>query len=551
MQVRNIPLSDISPSPLNPRKTFDAEELLELANSIKENGLIQPITIRKTPKGAEHKYEIVCGERRYRACLINEMETIEAVVKELDDQQAFLCMVLENLQRREVDPLEEGAAIKHLYKEGGYKVAQIAKALGKSTSYVCDRIRLTNISDKFAALLRERVLWLIHLQEIAKLDKAQQEILYNACFTPEHISRWPQKILKMEDLAAMIDEHVMNAIETARFYPSDATFSACGACEGCKFNTATSPGKFGADNKPRCMKRELFLAKNMESVMRQAKKCGLPIVYVGTKEENASILEACAHYEIEPLALGNREYVLVPKEPNEEAFTDKEYYAKRLANYQSKKALFDDNLKDGTIIAVYEVSFNGNLSGVQKFLYNTPTDESGNMSAQSAYKVRSIDNLKRSLYESQEREQNDIIEGLRTLLHDSTYSANGSDLVNREEAILLAVLLKRMGYQFKKSIGLDFTASLDMETVLSIALQHKNEIFREYLKNTLSEESVCYAADLAKLLSALVDTVMPEQNSEMVKCISEKYDKKRTDIKANIEAIRVEMMQAEQAASKE
>lgn len=551
MQVRNIPISDITPSPLNPRKTFDAEELLELANSIKENGLIQPITLRKTPKGSEHKYEIVCGERRYRACLINEMETIEAVVKELDDKQAFLCMVLENLQRKEVDPLEEGAAIKHLYKEGGYKVAQIAKALGKSTSYVCDRIRLTNISDKFAALLRERVLWLIHLQEIAKLDKAQQEILYNACFTPEHISRWPQKILKMEELAAMIDEHVMNAIETARFSPIDATYSTCGACEGCKLNTATSPGRFGEANKPRCMKRELFLAKNMECVMRQSKKSGLPVVFVGTKEENADILAACEHYEIEPLALGNREYVLVPKEPNEEAFTDKEYYAKRLANYQSKKALFDDNLKDGTIIAVYEVSFNGNLSGVQKYLYNTPTDESGNMSAQSAYKVRSIDNLKRSLYETQEREQNDIIEGQRTMLHDSAYSANDTDLSSREEAILLAVLLKRMGYQFKKSIGLDFTASLDMETVLSIALQHKNEIFREYLKNTLSEESVCYAADLAKLLSALVDTAMPEQNSEMLKGISEKYEKKRTDIKANIEAIRVEMIQAEQAATEE
>lgn len=545
MQVRNIPISDITPSPLNPRKTFEADELLELANSIKENGLIQPITIRKTPKGSEHKFEIVCGERRYRACVINEMETIECVVKELDDKQAFLCMVLENLQRKEVDPLEEGAAIKHLYKEGGYKISQIAKALGKSGSYVRDRITLTNIIDKFASLLRERTLWLIHLQEIAKLDNSQQEILYEACFTPEHISRWPQKILKMEDLAAMIDEHVMNSLDTAKFSTSDPSYTTCGACEGCKLNTATSPQRFGDSNKPRCMKRELFLAKNREAVIRQAKKSGMPAIYVGTKEENTDILAACEAFGVEAIPLGNREYVVCPKAPNGEAFTDKEYYTKRLANYQAKKASFDDNIKDGTIMPVFEVSFNGNLSGEQKYLYNTPTDENGNISAQNAYKVKSIDSLKRTLYESMEKEQNDITEAQRVLLQDSTYSENGSALNDREESIMLAVMLKRMGYQFKKSIGIDLTTSLNMESVMEIALRYKNVILREYIKGALSEESVCYAADLGKLLSSLVETTMPEQNAEVVDKIKETYNKKREDLKSNIANIQSEINKVE------
>lgn len=548
MQVRNIPISDITPSPLNPRKTFEAEELLELANSIKENGLIQPITIRKTPKGSEHKFEIVCGERRYRACVINEMETIECVVKDLDDKQAFLCMVLENLQRKEVDPLEEGAAIKHLYKEGGYKISQIAKALGKSDSYVRDRVTLTNISDKFAALFRERTLWLIHLQEIAKLDKSQQEILFDACFTPEHISRWPQKILKMEDLAAMIDEHVMNSLDTAKFSLTDPSYTTCGACEGCKLNTATSPARFGNSNKPRCMKRELFLAKNREAVLRQAKKSGMPVVFVGTKEENADILAACETFGIEALPLGNREYVVCPKAPNEEAFTDKEYYAKRLANYQAKKASFDDNIKDGTIMPVFEVAFNGNLSGEQKYLYNTPTDENGNISAQNAYKVKSIDSLKRTLYESMEKEQNDITEAQRVLLQGSTYSADESTLNGKEESIMLAVMLKRMGYQFKKSIGLDLTTSLNMESVLEIALQHKNVILREFIKGALSEESVCYAADLGKLLATLVETTMPEQNAEAAGKIKETYDKKREDLKSSIAKFQSEINNAESNA---
>lgn len=551
MQVRNIPISEITPSPLNPRKTFDPTEIVELATSIKENGLIQPITLRKTPKGSEHKYEIVCGERRYRACLSNGMETIEAVVKDLDDKQAFVTMVLENLQRRDVDPLEEAAAIKHLYKEGGYKVAQIAKVLGKSSSFVADRIRLTNISDDFAALLRNKTLGLIHLQEIAKLDKEQQATLYAACFTPECIERWPQKVLKMELLASMIEEHVMNSLDKARFSPSDSSYTTCGSCEGCKLNTATFPKRFTDTDRPRCMKRELFYAKNLEAVARKAKASGLPVVYVGTPEENADILAACANQGIEPTPLGNREYVIVPKAPKEEAFSDKEYYAKRLANYESKKASFDDSLNDGTIIAVYEVSFNGNLSGEERYLYNAPADENGNVSAKSAYQARSIDKLKQSLHESEEQEQNEITEGFRIMLGESAYSSDNSDLTETETRIVLALMLKRMGYQFKKSIGIDFKTSLNMDEVLAMARKSMNAILREYLRMSLSEESVCYAADLGKLLGALTTEKFSEQAMEIREGIHADYEQKRNAIKDSINAFKAEMTASEAPATTE
>ena len=100
--VRNIPLTDITPSSLNPRKTFDQEALMELADNIKENGLIQPITVRKMPKGSDTRYEIVCGERRYRASQIAGMTEIQCIIKELDDKKAFAAMIIENLQRKDV-----------------------------------------------------------------------------------------------------------------------------------------------------------------------------------------------------------------------------------------------------------------------------------------------------------------------------------------------------------------------------------------------------------------------------------------------------------------
>ena len=97
MQVNEIKLSEIATSALNPRKTFDETELNELAQSIEANGLIQPVTVRKINGEDGKKYEIVCGERRFRAVTLLGKETIQAVVKDLDDKQAFACMVIENL----------------------------------------------------------------------------------------------------------------------------------------------------------------------------------------------------------------------------------------------------------------------------------------------------------------------------------------------------------------------------------------------------------------------------------------------------------------------
>ena len=188
MQVRNIALSEIIPSELNPRKTFNQEELEELAQSIKENGLIQPITLRKIGNKKDSKYEIVCGERRFRACQLIGTKDIQAVVKELNDKQAFACMIIENLQRKDIDPMEEAAALNRLYAEGTITVVEMAKMLGKSTSFVSGRIQLHNTIEPFVKLMRDGVLVLTHLLDICKLPAEQQQTLYDSCFTEEAAS---------------------------------------------------------------------------------------------------------------------------------------------------------------------------------------------------------------------------------------------------------------------------------------------------------------------------------------------------------------------------
>ena len=520
MQVKNILLSEITPSALNPRKTFDADEIQELAKSIKENGLIQPITIRKAPKGSEFKYEIVCGERRFRACTYLGMETIEAVVKPLDDKQAFVCMVLENLQRRDIDPLEEAAAIQHLYKEGKCTIAEIGKLLGKSNTFVNDRIRLNNIIPEFAELLKNKILGIFHLLHIAKLPKEQQHTLYDTCFQPEHIARWTEKILKPEILYALIDEHVMNALCKARFNPADTTYNTCGSCEGCKFNTASSPKRFNDTDHPRCMKREFFLAKNREAVIRQGKISDLPIVYAGTAEENAELINAAKEMGLDPQPLGNREYIVLPAAPKEESYPDREYYLKRLANYQDKIANFEDNIKDGTVIKVFEISFHGNLA-------NKP--------------VRCIDNAKKSLRATDENERAEVTEKKRVLLSESDYSSDNSDLSEKETAVFLSIILKRMAYPFKKALGLDFQTSLDSDKSFPIAVANSNAIIREFIKLSLSEESVGFSTELASLLSQVVGDRFAEQAATIETETATSYNTKRDKLRATINTLQEQL----------
>lgn len=552
VEVKNLLLSDITPNPRNPRKTFDADGIAELSRSIQENGLIQPITVRKTPKGSEFKYEIVCGERRYRASLLAGLESIEAVVKDIDDDKAYFCMVIENLQRQDVDPLEEASAINYLYRQGKYKVAEIAKLIGKSSSFVVSRIQLDAIIDEFGTLLRNKTLGIIHLLEICKLKKEQQKQLYASCFQPEHIERWPQKILKMEMLADLIDEYVMNTLDKAKFNPEDTTLTSClkvsenGSCVGCKLCTATHPKRFTDTERARCMKRELFNAKNQEHVIRQAMNSGMQVVYVGTAEENETIINACVSAGVEITPIGNREYVLPPKAPNAETATDKDYYETRMLNFRIQNAVFRSNLEDGTIANVFEVSFHGNLSGESKYVYNTPVDANGNVADEYAVLLRNIENTKRNLYESMERERLATIEQKRQLLGNSDYSSNQEGLTSLENKLLLTLLVKRMGQQFRDSIGLDFATMRDINATMEKVSERGCPIIREFLKMSLSEESVCYSAELAYLMTELVQSIKPEESADVEEAVCKEYEAKRERYNAYLSEYNAKLHQAEQ-----
>ena len=169
-----ISITDIQKNPYQPRKEFDREKLDELAQSIKENGVIQPIIVRQSPVIG---YEILAGERRYRASLLAGLTSIPAVVKQLSDQEMMVQSIIENLQRENLNPIEEARAYESLI-EKGFTHAEIADKMGKSRPYISNSIRLLSLPEQILLEVENGKLSQAHARSLVGLNKEQQDYFF-------------------------------------------------------------------------------------------------------------------------------------------------------------------------------------------------------------------------------------------------------------------------------------------------------------------------------------------------------------------------------------
>ena len=169
-----ISITDIQKNPYQPRKEFDGEKLDELAQSIKENGVIQPIIVRQSPVIG---YEILAGERRYRASLLAGLTSIPAVVKQLSDQEMMIQSIIENLQRENLNPIEEARAYESLV-EKGFTHAEIADKMGKSRPYISNSIRLLSLPEQILSEVENGKLSQAHARSLVGLNKEQQDYFF-------------------------------------------------------------------------------------------------------------------------------------------------------------------------------------------------------------------------------------------------------------------------------------------------------------------------------------------------------------------------------------
>ena len=190
--VQEIAIDDIDPNTAQPRKDFDKEALEQLAESIRSAGVLSPILVVQDGM----RYRIVAGERRYRASRLAGLSTVPCIVRDLTNEQQMEAALIENLQRQDLNPIEEASAIRSLMDECGYTQEQAAQKLGKSRPAIANTLRLLTLPKQVLTLVQSGELSAGHSRVLAGLDSAEQQIALARRCVSESLS-----VRKLEELA--------------------------------------------------------------------------------------------------------------------------------------------------------------------------------------------------------------------------------------------------------------------------------------------------------------------------------------------------------------
>lgn len=192
--VEYLPIGDLVPNLMQPRKNFNPERLKALEDSIRDHGVLQPIIVR--PKGDQ--YEIVAGERRWRASTAAGLETVPCIVRDLDDRENMLMALIENMQREDLDPIEEAEAFQEMSDAYGLTHTEISKTVGRSRPYISNALRLLKLPEQIRGYVSEGVLSGGHARALAGVTDEKQMMDYaQACI---------EKSLSVRELEKMIRE---------------------------------------------------------------------------------------------------------------------------------------------------------------------------------------------------------------------------------------------------------------------------------------------------------------------------------------------------------
>lgn len=213
-EIVEISLDEIRSNPYQPRKIFDEEALNELAESIKEHGIVQPIIVKKSIKG----YELVAGERRTKASRIAGLKTIPAVIKNFNDQEMMEIALIENIQRENLNPIEEAMAYDNILKSSNMTQDELAKKFGKSRSYITNILGLLKLPETTKKYVEENKLTMSHARALSKLeDEEQIDRLADKIITEGLNVRTIENIARDEALPKINPQHTTKVSDSNKY----------------------------------------------------------------------------------------------------------------------------------------------------------------------------------------------------------------------------------------------------------------------------------------------------------------------------------------------
>lgn len=527
-EVKNIPTREIKPSKMNPRKTFDESAIKELAASIRQHGLLQPITVR--PKDC--KYEIVMGERRYRAYCLNQQEstkfptTIPCIVREMSDEEALDAMITENLQRKDVDPIEEAFAFGQLYQRGK-SIEVIAERFGKSKRFIAERIKLDKLLPELKKMVTDEKLHIGAALHVCKLTEDEQRKFLDWCKHEDEISKRDAEKFT-NDLFMEIDH---------ADWEKDFEGSCGTTCDKCPFNNC-NVGCLFYEMKPHdasCTNREWWNKKRHSWLLKRIDDNADVLVKEGDNLESGKsviVAESSQYFQDK-----NTDYEQVLEYIRGKGFkvVNKEDYFERFSSYREDDERLQEKLSKNEVYraVVVESTWRGVEVNVRYFEFKKNGTEHSSDEVQAMQLVNEYK-------ENERKSANALASKLRGILSDMEPTELSTEPLNQTESlVLMTLILKKCSYQLRNALNITFTYSSDPQ-VLNYAKAHTeqvHQICRDFLREELSSAGVEYNVDMQVCQSMLLQDWAKEQTEQMSTDMAVKLAKKQAKIEEKLTAL--------------
>ena len=530
----NIASDLIEPSNYNARKSFEPEALKELAQSISVHGLIQPITVRRKNEKGEH-YEIICGERRFRACRMLNMKEIPAIVREVTDEQAYDLSISENLQREDVPPMEAAEAYKRLIDTKRYDVASLALQFGKSEKHVYQTLKLCDLIKGIAKLVREGKLTASAGVVISKYDKKIQEDILNDRLGKDGNGDWCS--ISAGVLSGKIENYYTNNLADYHFDKSK-----CLKCihNSNNFDLFAEGGDCGKCTNKKCLsdKQTAHLVKQAQAVALHDPK----LVFVGEQyshDNEATTIIKKGGYEFKNVQTYNlNSYPTAPTAPQASEYKKPEDFDKAQEKYgkeqerYTKQTAHLDELKEQGKIRVFAKIGDSNVRMYYKEVATKDTKSNEQLIADLTAKKKRNDELKA------EKTAESVKELLRTdEVPQSAFTAN-------EETAMYFFMLSKLRRSHYKAVGLkedDYYSMTDekrLEIASTLTEEQKTVIRRDYLYSHLTERTNTVTDTKGSLLLAFAKQHLPKKTAEIEATHADDYGKKNTRLDERIAGLK-------------
>jgi ParB family chromosome partitioning protein len=338
-EYRDLPLSFLIESKTNPRRFFEDSALNELAASIRSQGVLSPLLVRPL---TERSFEIVAGARRYRAAQLAEAETVPVRIVSLTDAEALEAQLIENLQRRDVHPLEEAQGFRALLNldEPKYSIEQIAAKTGKSPAYCVQRVKLTELTAAVTEAFAKDDIGVGHALLLAKLQPAEQEQALSACFREDWNGgqgKAKRILLPVRHLHQWIEQNILLILKDAPFSKTDPNVNPnAGACVECPKRTGGNALLFADIAEDACTDPACYQSK-MDGFVAQTIAAKPKLVQISSAYGPATATTDSAN-----AALPRNKYIEIkPQDPNAKKHRD-------WPEYQTCKSMTEAIVTEGT-----------------------------------------------------------------------------------------------------------------------------------------------------------------------------------------------------------